>query len=89
MEKSETTSGRLPQINLLTYYADIDLGNLVHGLDSTAADIVANQRDSLVQRKDLAQKTKEFRKLDDEAKLQEYKGLLKCMATITICPFRS
>lgn len=58
-------------------FTDIDLGDLVHGLDSTAADIVANQRDSLVQRKDLAQKTKDFRKLDDEAKLQEYKGLLK------------
>jgi hypothetical protein len=31
----------------------------------------------LLQRKDLAQKTKEFRKLDDAAKLAEYKGLLK------------
>ena len=49
----------------------------MHELDSTATDIVANQRESLVQRKDLAQKTKDFRKLDDDAKLQEYKGLLK------------
>jgi homeobox protein cut-like len=30
-----------------------------------------------VQRKDLAQKTKDFRKLDDATKLTEIKGLLK------------
>jgi hypothetical protein len=30
-----------------------------------------------VQRKDLAQKTKDFRKLDDTSKLGEIKGLLK------------
>ena len=60
-------------------FKDIDLSHLVQQLDSTAADIVANQRDSLVQRKDLAQKTKDFRKLEDSEKLTEYKGLLKCM----------
>lgn len=57
--------------------AGIDLTNLVSKLDTTASDIVAHQRDSLVQRKDLAQKTKDFRKLDDAGKLGEYKGLLK------------
>ena len=56
----------------------IDLANLTVKLDTTASDIVAHQRDSLVQRKDLAQKTKDFRKLDDASKLTEYKGLLKC-----------
>lgn len=55
----------------------IDLANTIAKLDSTASDIVAQQRDTLVQRKDLAQKTKDFRKLDDESKLSEYKGLLK------------
>lgn len=30
-----------------------------------------------MQRKDLAQKTKDFRKLDDNGKLSEIKGLLK------------
>jgi homeobox protein cut-like len=50
----------------------------VSNLDNTASDIVAYQRDSTVQRKELAQKTKEFRKLDDAAKLTEIKGLLKC-----------
>lgn len=46
-------------------------------LDNTASEIVAYQRDSTVQRKDLAQKTKDFRKLDDATKLAEIKGLLK------------
>lgn len=56
---------------------DIDLTNLMPTLDATASEIVSHQRDSLVQRKDLAQKTKDFRKLEDSAKLLEYKGLLK------------
>ncbi|WEW54762.1 hypothetical protein PRK78_000187 [Emydomyces testavorans] len=58
-------------------WRSIDLANLVSKLDTAASDIVAHQRDSLVQRKDLAQKTKDFRKLDDASKLAEYKGLLK------------
>lgn len=32
-----------------------------------------------MQRKDLAQKTKDFRKLDDASKVTEMKGLLKGM----------
>lgn len=46
-------------------------------LDNTASEIVTYQRDSTVQRKDLAQKTKDFRKYDDATKLTEVKGLLK------------
>lgn len=57
--------------------ADIDMTTLVSNLDNTASEIVAYQRDSTVQRKDLAQKTKDFRKLDDATKLTEIKGLLK------------
>lgn len=54
---------------------------LVSGLDNTASEIVTYQRDSTVQRKDLAQKTKDFRKLDDATKLSEIKGLLKGIGT--------
>ncbi|KMU82452.1 CASP [Coccidioides immitis H538.4] len=61
----------------ISAWRSIDLANLVSKLDTTASDIVAHQRDSLVQRKDLAQKTKDFRRLDDASKLAEYKGLLK------------
>jgi hypothetical protein len=55
----------------------INLSSLVPQLDSTATEIVTNQRDALVERKELAQKTKDFRKLDDDAKLSEFKSLLK------------
>lgn len=60
------------------YHPDINLTKLVPELDSTATDIIAHQKESVVARKDLAQKTKDFRKLDDAAKLVEYKSLLKC-----------
>ena len=56
---------------------DIDLTKLVPELDATATDIISHQKDSLVSRKDLAQKTKDFRKLEDLAKLNEIKSLLK------------
>lgn len=54
---------------------------MVSNLDNTASEIVTYQRDSTVQRKDLAQKTKDFRKLDDATKLTEIKGLLKAYQT--------
>jgi hypothetical protein len=63
--------------NVLTRSIDIDLTTLVPALDNAASDLVGHQRDSLVQRKDLAQKTKEFRKLDDATKVTEVKGILK------------
>ncbi|KAG6997581.1 hypothetical protein G7Y79_00039g075430 [Physcia stellaris] len=62
-------------------WRNIDLTKLVPELDNTASDIVAHQRDALVSRKDLAQKTKDFRKLDDASKLTEFKGLLKAYQT--------
>ncbi|KAL4914896.1 CASP C terminal-domain-containing protein [Aspergillus aurantiobrunneus] len=61
----------------ISAWRGIDLSSTLAKLDGTASDIVAEQRDALVQRKDLAQKTKDFRKLDDASKLAEYKGLLK------------
>ncbi|KAF2034109.1 hypothetical protein EK21DRAFT_57258 [Setomelanomma holmii] len=58
-------------------WRNIDLTTLVPQLDTVASDIVAYQRDTLTQRKDLAQKTKDFRKLDDASKLNDIKALLK------------
>lgn len=60
---------------------DINLSKLVPSLDSTATDLASQQRDALVERKDLAQKTKDFRKLEDSAKLVEIKALLKSYQT--------
>ncbi|KAI0472159.1 CASP C terminal-domain-containing protein [Xylariaceae sp. FL0804] len=65
----------------ISAWRNIDLTSLVSTLDNTASDIVAYQRDSTVQRKDLAQKTKDFRKLDDATKLTEIKSLLKAYQT--------
>ncbi|KAG9779079.1 Protein CASP [Exophiala dermatitidis] len=61
----------------LAAWRNIDLSALMPQLDSTASEIVAHQRDALLERKELAQKTKDFRKLEDAAKLTEYKALLK------------
>ena len=66
---------------LLICLTGIDLTKLLPTLDATAAEIVTNQRDALVERKELAQKTKDFRKLDDAGKLSEHKALLKSYQT--------
>lgn len=63
--------------NILFSILEIDLTKLVPELDITASDIVSHQKEALLSRKDLAQKTKDFRKLDDAAKLGEFKSLLK------------
>ncbi|KAL9038580.1 MAG: hypothetical protein Q9180_003049 [Flavoplaca navasiana] len=65
----------------ISAWRNINLTKLVPELDNTASDIVNHQRDALVSRKDLAQKTKDFRKLDDGAKLAEFKSLLKSYQT--------
>ena len=68
--------------------SDIDLSKLVPELDATATDIVAHQKDALLSRKDLAQKTKDFRKLDDATKLNEIKTLLKCTMAFSQLRYR-
>jgi len=65
----------------ISAWRNINLTTMIPSLDNTASEIVQYQRDSTVQRKDLAQKTKDFRKLDDSAKLGEIKGLLKAYQT--------
>lgn len=72
---------RLQLTDLMIISTDIDMTSMVTNLDNTASEIVTYQRDSTVQRKDLAQKTKDFRKLDDATKLTEVKGLLKAYQT--------
>ncbi|KAI1474201.1 CASP C terminal-domain-containing protein [Daldinia eschscholtzii] len=82
-EQADTSSqdGSNQFQHAISAWRNIDLGSLMSTLDNTASDIVAFQRDSTVQRKDLAQKTKDFRKLDDATKLTEIKGLLKAYQT--------
>ncbi|RPB16373.1 hypothetical protein P167DRAFT_517127 [Morchella conica CCBAS932] len=62
-------------------WRNIDLSTLQKSLDTTATDIVSSQKENLVERKELAQKTKEYKKLGDEGKKEEWKGLLKSYQT--------
>ncbi|KAK6432788.1 hypothetical protein LTR95_011040 [Oleoguttula sp. CCFEE 5521] len=55
----------------------LSLQTLLPTLDTAAQSLQTHQRTALLQRKDLAQRTKDFRKLPDESKLTEFKDLLK------------
>ncbi|KAJ3192666.1 hypothetical protein HK101_006149 [Irineochytrium annulatum] len=57
--------------------ADINLGALQKDLDAQGLEIVENQKEGLQTRKKLAEQTKEFKKVPDEEKLQQFKALLK------------
>ncbi|KAF7542228.1 hypothetical protein G7Z17_g11768 [Cylindrodendrum hubeiense] len=81
IEIGPTFEGENKFQHAISSWRNIDLTSLVSTLDNTASDIVAYQRDSTVQRKELAQKTKDFRKLDDGSKLTEIKALLKAYQT--------
>ncbi|OLN97431.1 Protein CASP [Colletotrichum chlorophyti] len=85
-EKPSESAPNLPEggnkfQHAISAWRTIDYTNLISNLDNTASEIVTYQRDSTVQRKELAQKTKDFRKLDDATKLTEIKGLLKAYQT--------
>ncbi|KAI4260135.1 MAG: hypothetical protein L6R42_004197 [Xanthoria sp. 1 TBL-2021] len=80
-DTSRTSSEENKFQGAISAWRNINLTKLVPELDTTASDIVNHQRDALVSRKDLAQKTKDFRKLDDGAKLAEFKSLLKSYQT--------
>ncbi|KAK7205025.1 CASP C terminal-domain-containing protein [Myxozyma melibiosi] len=68
---------KTPFEQALKAWSDINLTELQKQLDSQGLEIVENQKVSVVGRKELASKTKEFRKLPDDAKLTEIKSLLK------------
>ncbi|KPI38846.1 Protein CASP [Cyphellophora attinorum] len=65
----------------ISAWRGVDLTGLIPQLDATATEIVNNQKDALVERKEVASRTKEFRKLEDAAKLGEIKSLLKSYQT--------
>ncbi|KAJ8102900.1 CASP C terminal-domain-containing protein [Lipomyces tetrasporus] len=65
----------------LKAWRDINFSELQRQLDSQGLEIVENQKVSVLGRKELASKTKEFRKLSDEEKLVEIKTLLKSYQT--------
>ncbi|EJU04049.1 Golgi vesicle transport-related protein [Dacryopinax primogenitus] len=65
----------------LATWKEVNLTDLQKALDSQGLEIVENQKESVVGRKFLADKTKEFRRIPDEEKLNEFKVLLKAYQT--------
>ena len=63
----------------LNAWKEVDLSTLQKTLDEESAKVIENQKESLVEKKKLAEATKEFRKVPQEQKLTEFKNLLKCM----------
>ncbi|OQO05919.1 hypothetical protein B0A48_10015 [Cryoendolithus antarcticus] len=75
----ETTTTPKPSTfqTAVSAWRTLSLSTLLPTLDTAAQSLQTHQRTALLQRKDLAQRTKDFRKLPDEAKLTEFKDLLK------------
>ncbi|KAJ7346876.1 CASP C terminal-domain-containing protein [Mycena albidolilacea] len=65
----------------LATWKDINLSELQKTLDAQGIQLVDNQKESVVGRKALADKTKEFKKLPESEKVEAFKGLLKAYQT--------
>ncbi|KAI0645643.1 CASP C terminal-domain-containing protein [Trametes meyenii] len=65
----------------LATWKDIGLSELQKTLDAQGIELVENQKESVVGRKALADRTKEFKKIPDEDKLTAFKTLLKSYQT--------
>ncbi|KAH7911987.1 CASP C terminal-domain-containing protein [Hygrophoropsis aurantiaca] len=65
----------------LATWKEINLLELQKTLDAQGIEIVENQKENVVGRKALAEKTKEFKKIPDDEKLNSFKGLLKSYQT--------
>ncbi|EJD42675.1 hypothetical protein AURDEDRAFT_145653 [Auricularia subglabra TFB-10046 SS5] len=65
----------------LATWKEINLSELQKTLDAQGIEIVENQKESVVGRKALADRTKEFKKLPENEKLDAFKGLLKSYQT--------
>ncbi|KLO05744.1 hypothetical protein SCHPADRAFT_1002727 [Schizopora paradoxa] len=65
----------------LATWKDINLSELQKTLDEQGLEIVENQKESIVVRKALAERTKDFKKIPDDEKLNAWKGLLKSYQT--------
>ncbi|KAI9572274.1 CASP C terminal-domain-containing protein [Boletus coccyginus] len=61
----------------LATWKGIDLHELQKTLDAQGIEVVENQKENVISRKGLAERTKEFKKIPDEEKLNAFKGLLK------------
>jgi homeobox protein cut-like len=74
----------LPEHNFsgaLATWKNINLFELQKTLDAQGIEVVENQKEGVVGRKALADKTKDFKKIPDEEKVNAFKGLLKSYQT--------
>ncbi|KAF8813814.1 hypothetical protein BYT27DRAFT_7180580 [Phlegmacium glaucopus] len=65
----------------LATWKEINLSELQKTLDVQGVELVDSQKENLVGRKALAEKTKDFKKIPDGEKLNAFKGLLKAYQT--------
>ncbi|KAG9027267.1 hypothetical protein FRB95_007950 [Tulasnella sp. JGI-2019a] len=65
----------------LSAWKEINLAELQKSLDTQGLELVENQKESMVGRKALADKTKEFKKISEEEKGAAFKTLLKAYQT--------
>ncbi|KAI0031748.1 CASP C terminal-domain-containing protein [Vararia minispora EC-137] len=65
----------------LTTWKSINLLELQKTLDTQGVELVENQKESVVGRKALADRTKDFKRIPEEEKLNAFKGLLKAYQT--------
>ncbi|GAB5590301.1 hypothetical protein Unana1_05201 [Umbelopsis nana] len=65
----------------INFWKNASLSLLQKELDQQGLEIVEKQKDGLISRKKLAEQTRDFKKLADEEKLQQFKGLLKAYQT--------
>ncbi|KAF9231653.1 CASP C terminal-domain-containing protein [Melanogaster broomeanus] len=61
----------------LATWKAISLHELQKTLDAQGVEIVENQKENVLSRKGLAERTKEFKKIPDDEKVNSFKGLLK------------
>lgn len=72
-----TQTHATPFEQALSVWSDIGLSHLQRNLDDEGVEILELQKKSILTRKELASRTKAFRKLSDDSKLTEIKSLLK------------
>ncbi|KAF5094700.1 hypothetical protein D0Z00_003425 [Geotrichum galactomycetum] len=77
VESAEPTFQGTPFEQAIKTWSEIGLTSLQRSLDDQGVDILENQKASLISRKELASRTKTFKKLPDDEKLTEIKSLLK------------
>ncbi|PWN43345.1 hypothetical protein IE81DRAFT_87548 [Ceraceosorus guamensis] len=75
---SKTSGGGQSDFSsVLSAWRDISLPSLTSHLAELSPSLVSTQTEALISRKKLAEQTREFRKLEDEAKIEAFKPLLK------------